>query len=59
MHKQLILEVFVENFSQDWLRLVNVNVVGTVNVTSTIFPLLASRKKGHVVNMSSTMVIII
>ena len=43
-------------FLQDWMKIVNVNVVGTLNVTSTIFPLLAARKKGHVVNMSSTMV---
>lgn len=40
---------------EDWMKIVNVNVVGTLNVTSTIFPLLAARKKGHVVNMSSTM----
>jgi len=40
---------------EDWLKIVNVNVVGTLNVTSTIFPLLAGRKRGHVVNMSSTM----
>ena len=38
------------------MKIVNVNVVGTLNVTSTIFPLMAARKKGHVVNMSSTMV---
>ena len=32
------------------------NVVGTLNVIATVFPLMAARKKGHVVNMSSTMV---
>jgi len=41
--------------TEDWMKIVNVNVVGTLNVTTTIFPLLATRKKGHVVNMSSTM----
>jgi len=40
---------------EDWMKIVNVNVVGNLNVTSTIYPLLASRKRGHVVNMSSTM----
>jgi NADP-dependent 3-hydroxy acid dehydrogenase YdfG len=38
------------------MKIVNVNVVGTLNVTSTIFPLMAARKKGHVVNISSAMV---
>jgi len=40
---------------EDWMRIVNVNVVGTLNVTTAVFPLLCSRKHGHVVNMSSTM----
>jgi len=40
---------------EDWMRIVNVNIVGTLNVTTTVFPLMAARKKGHVVNMSSTM----
>jgi len=38
---------------EDWMKIVNVNIVGTLNVTTTIFPMLAARKKGHVVNISS------
>jgi len=38
---------------QKWTRIVNVNAMGTVNVTSVIFPLMASRKSGHLVNISS------
>merc|ERR1712142_364867 len=38
---------------ENWLKVVNVNTMGMLNVTSTIFPLMASRKSGHVVNISS------
>ena len=38
------------------MKIVNVNIVGTLNVTTTIFPMLAARKKGHVVNISSILV---
>ena len=41
---------------QNWLKVVNVNTVGTLNVTAAIFPLLAGRKYGHVVNISSVCV---
>ena len=40
-------------FFQNWLKVVNVNTLGMLNVTSAIFPLLAGRKFGHVVNISS------
>ena len=33
--------------------MVNVNTVGVLNVTSIIYPLMAARKSGHVVNISS------
>ena len=33
--------------------MVNVNTVGVLNVTSLIYPLMAARKSGHVVNISS------
>lgn len=35
------------------MKVVNVNTIGTLNVTSAIFPLMAGRKSGHVVNISS------
>jgi len=38
---------------ENWLKVVNVNTIGMLNVTSAIFPLLAGRKFGHVVNISS------
>eukprot|EP00091_Calanus_sinicus_P012649 TRINITY_DN28353_c0_g1_i1.p1 TRINITY_DN28353_c0_g1~~TRINITY_DN28353_c0_g1_i1.p1 ORF type:complete len:269 (-),score=77.97 TRINITY_DN28353_c0_g1_i1:62-796(-) len=41
--------------TEEWMKIVNVNIVGTLNVTSTIFPLMAARKAGHVVNISSIM----
>ena len=41
---------------QKWRKVVNVNTMGTLNVTSVIFPLMASRKFGHVVNISSVCV---
>ena len=34
----------------------NVSTMGTLNVTSVIFPLMALRKFGHVVNISSVCV---
>ena len=44
------------NFFQKWKKIVEVNTVGTLNVTSVIFPLMAGRKFGHVVNISSVCV---
>jgi NADP-dependent 3-hydroxy acid dehydrogenase YdfG len=41
---------------QKWRKVVNVNTMGTLNVTSVIFPLMASRKFGHLVNISSVCV---
>jgi len=38
---------------ENWLKVVNVNTIGMLNVTSTIYPLMASRKSGHIVNISS------
>ena len=34
----------------------NVNTMGMLNVTSLIFPLMAARKSGHVINISSVCV---
>jgi len=36
-----------------WMKLLNVNTIGLLNVTSAIFQLMAARKTGHVVNISS------
>lgn len=38
---------------ENWLNVVNVNNIGMLNVTSTILPLMAGRKSGHIVNISS------
>jgi len=38
---------------ENWLKVVDINMVGMLNVTSLIFPLMAARKSGHVVNISS------
>ena len=51
------VEVYKFAVQGEWLRqVVNVNTMGTLNVTSVIFPLMASRKFGHVVNISSVCV---
>ena len=50
------INIQYHHLCQEWLKIVNVNVVGTLNVTSTVFPLMAARKAGHVVNISSVMV---
>lgn len=45
--------LFKNEPTENWMRVVNVNTVGMLNVTAAIFPLMAGRKAGHVVNISS------
>ena len=52
----LYLPSYFSMHPKNWLKVVNVNTVGMLNVTSTIYPLMASRKSGHIVNISSVCV---
>ena len=49
-------EKSLKSLSQNWMKVMNVNTIGMMNVTSAIFPLMAARKCGHVVNISSVCV---
>lgn len=38
---------------EDWTRMINVNVMGTVNTIDTFLPAMLERRSGHIVNISS------
>lgn len=44
---------FSEIEEEDWLRMVHVHVGGLVNATSAVLPLFESRRRGHIIAISS------
>lgn len=44
---------FAEHASGDWRRIVDVNLVGTLQVTQAVLPRMLSRRSGRIVNLGS------
>jgi len=47
--------LFKKEPRENWMKVVNVNTIGLLNVTSIIYPLMAERKFGHIINISSVL----
>jgi NADP-dependent 3-hydroxy acid dehydrogenase YdfG len=49
----MLLGLIAEADTEDWRRMVNLNVLGLMYVTHAVLPLMQSQKSGHIVNVSS------
>lgn len=48
-----MVKMFCDTTSEDWDRMLAVNMIGTVNVTRAVLPYMVHEKAGHIINLSS------